>query len=251
MPAEPKDLAPTVFLPARKGSLPLDMLGGARRAGAVAMRTPPSLESVMEHVASGLPVIVLQNLSLPIYPMWHYAVVVGFDRAERVLYLRSGLEERQVIGWGTFDRTWARSGRWAMIATSPGDMPPQAERAPYVEAALALERLGKTPQANLAYEAGVRRWPGDLTLAVGAGNTAYAVGDLDRSERAFREALEHHPASGAILNNLANVLARAGRLEEAESLAERAVSIPGSHHDAALGTLQEIRERRTAPSSIR
>ena len=135
-----------------------------------------------------------------------------------------------------------------MIATNPGHMPAQAQRAAYVEAALALERLGRNAQASLAYEAGVRRWPDDLTLAVGWGNATYAAGDLDRSERAFREALEHHPGSGTIMNNLANVVAQAGRLEEAESLAERAVSIPGSHHDAALGTLQEIRERRTASS---
>ena len=98
--ATPDDLAPAVYLPAREGSLPLDMLGGARRAGAMAVRTAPGLEALMERVAAGMPVVVLQNLSLQWVPMWHYAVVIGFDRPRGTIILRSGRDTATLTNIG-------------------------------------------------------------------------------------------------------------------------------------------------------
>jgi len=187
--ATPDSLAPTVYLPARQGSLPLDMLGGARRAGAMAVRTAPGLEALMEHVAAGVPVVVLQNLSLQWVPMWHYAVVIGFDRPGGRLILRSGVESRQALSLRTFEHTWARSGHWAMIAFRPGQLPVGVPREPYTESAVALERLGRLAEARAAYEAGLTHWPGDPTLAVGLANVAHAQGDRGGAETALMQPL--------------------------------------------------------------
>jgi hypothetical protein len=210
----PETLAPQVYLPARKGSLPLDMLGGARRAGAV----------------------------------WHYAVVIGHDLDRRELLMRSGVERRDAISLRTFDLTWARSGRWAMVVIQPGTPPPSGvPRDAYAEATLALERLRLTREAQAAYAAGIVRWPDDLQLAIGAGNTAYSLGDLAAAESALRRAIAHHPAADAALNNLAHVLMERGALDEAEATALRAVAVGGAQKATAVGTLDEIRSRRTAP----
>jgi len=241
--ATPDGLAPAVYLPAREGSLPLDMLGGSRRAGAMALRTAPDLEGLMEQVAAGMPVVVLQNLSLQWVPMWHYAVVIGFDRPRGTITLRSGREPRQVLSLRTFEHTWARSGHWAMIAFRPGQLPVGVPREPYTESAVALERLGRLAEARAAYEAGLTPWPGDPTLAVGLANVAHAQGDRGGAETALRQALQYHPRSDALLNNLAHLVAEDGRLEEALGLAESAVTLAGPHQATARETRDEIRRR--------
>ena len=70
--------------------------------------------------------VVLQNLGLAWLPRWHYAVLVGHDLAARQLVLRSGTTERELMGFALFERTWARSARWAFVALVPGRLPATA-----------------------------------------------------------------------------------------------------------------------------
>ncbi len=247
--ATPDTLAPLVYLPARQGSLPLDMLGGARRVGAVAVRLDPSVEALYEQIAAGRPVVVLQNLALSWTPRWHYAVVVGFDRRDETVILRSGPERRQVLSLATFAKTWDRSGRWGMVVARPGEVPEGVSPDRYTESLLAFERLDRLAEARAGYEAGVARWPDHLTLAMGLGNTAYALGDLPASERAFRAAADAHPKSDAPLNNLAHVLAARGAFDEALETVDRAIGLAGPNEAVARKTREEILARRAAPAS--
>ena len=241
----PEALAPSVFLPARKGSLPLDVIGGARRAGALAVRVAPTLDALLGLVRDGYPVVVLQNLGLSWYERWHYAVVIGHDLDRREIVLRSGRTRREVLSIFTFDHTWARSERWALLVLAPGTTPPPGvEAGPYTDAALALERLGNLPAAQAAYRAGHERWPDDVPLAIGLGNTAYAQGDLDAAEAALRAAAKAHPESDVVLNNLAHVLMERDQLDDAETLAQRAVDLAGPKLEVARATLADIRARR-------
>ena len=75
--------------------------------------------AVLAEVAAGNPVLVLQNLAFDFYPQWHFAVVVGYDRRERTLILRSGTTRRLVDDFASFDQSWARGGRWAVLALPP------------------------------------------------------------------------------------------------------------------------------------
>lgn len=247
--ASPESLAPLVYLPARQGSLPLDMLGGARRVGAVALRIEPSVEALFEQIAQGRPVVVLQNLGLSWYPRWHYAVAIGFDRAREQVILRSGPESRQTLPLSTFDHTWQRSGRWAMIVATAGEVPRGIPPARYTESLIALERIRRFSEARQAYLAGIERWPEELPLWVGLGNTAYAMGDLEASEQAFREATIRHPGADAPLNNLAHVLAMRGKFDEARQAAEGAVALRGPNEGAARRTLEEILAREAAATT--
>jgi Flp pilus assembly protein TadD len=122
------------------------------------------------------------------------------------------------------------------------------EVGPYTDAALALERLGNLPAAQAAYRAGHDRWPDDMPLAIGLGNTAYAQGDLDAAEASLRAAAKAHPASDVVLNNLAHVLMERGRFDEAEALAQRAVDLAGPKLDIARATLADIRAKRDSTS---
>ena len=74
--ATPEQLTSQVYLPGRHGALQLEMLAAARRQGLVAYPLAPTLQALLTEVASGHPVLVLQNLALPMSPMWRRASVV-------------------------------------------------------------------------------------------------------------------------------------------------------------------------------
>ncbi|MDD5330113.1 MAG: PA2778 family cysteine peptidase [Sulfuricella sp.] len=241
--ATPQELAAQVYLPGREGSLQVEMLAATRRNGLLAYELAPKLDDLLAEVADGAPVVVLQNLALSWYPVWHYAVVVGYDLDRGEIFLRSGREQRQVLPFATFEHTWERAGYWAMLALPPGRVPRSATEAAYVSAAIALEKAGQPKSAEAAYAATLDRWPRNLAARIGMGNTAYIRGDLSRAERAFRQAALDHPDSAIAFNNLAQTLADRQLYAEALTAANRAVALAGPELAAARETLEQIRKK--------
>jgi tetratricopeptide (TPR) repeat protein len=222
----PDALVSQVYLPGRKGSLQADMLAATRRHGLLAYLLKPTIEDVLREVAAGHPVLVFQNLSFPVYPLWHYAVVVGFDREQQVLWLHSGRTQHMAISWSAFERTWARGHYWAMLALKATELPATADAATYTSAAAALERVSAT-SAQTAYATALQRWPDDRAALLGAGNTAYALGQLDTAAKAYRQAVIKHPDFADAWNNLAQALLDIGRRAEAGQAIARAVALGG------------------------
>ena len=243
---DPEALVPQVYLPQREGSLQVEMLAAGRRNGAFSMTIPPRLNALLAELAGGNPVLVLQNLSLPIAPLWHYALVIGYDLNHGDIILRSGTTERLVMPMSTFEHTWARSGYWGMVALAPGRLPMTAEEAPVVDALVAFEKSGAPAAVRKTYAAAVQRWPDNLALLLGLGNTAYGAGDPAAAADSFRRASRQHPDSAPAFNNLAVVLSELGQLQEARRAAETAVALGGPWRAAALATLQSIQAAEMA-----
>jgi len=243
MAIEPEALRPQVYLPGRQGSLQIEMLAAARRNGVVAIELKPSLSDLLAEIAAGNPVIVLQNLALEWYPVWHYAIAIGYDLEANSITLRSGDEQRIEMPLGTFEHTWRRGGYWAMLALPPGRMPASVAAADYLNAVAKLERAGSFESAQAAYEQALERWPANLTALIGLGNTAYRSGDFEAAEQAFRRATLAHPLSAAAHNNLAQTLMELDRSEEALAEARVAVGLGGPLEDVAVRTLDTIVSR--------
>ena len=239
----PEALIDQVYIPARQGSLQIEMLVAARRHGLIALELAPQLTDVLREIAAGTPVIVLENYGFKVFPKWHYAVLVGYDLAEGEVIRRSGTRQRQTMPFAVFEYNWKTEGHWAMVAVPPDRVPATATEARFASAVVALERSGKVKNAHTAYNAMLKRWPGSLAAQMGRGNTAYALHDLVTAESAFRRAAAEHPDSAAAHNNLAQVLAERGLLQEALTAAERAVSLGGPLLSATQATLEEIRRK--------
>lgn len=249
-PTTPEQLTPQVYVPARQGSLQVEMLAAARRQGAIAMLIPPRLDALLQEVASGHSVLVLQNLGLSWVPTWHYAVVVGYDLDDGVVWLRSGTTRRQEMSLNTFQRTWARSGHWAMVAVPPGELPASVSETEVIHTLVAYEKNASAASVSKAYAAAAQRWPNSLVLLIGAGNSAYAARNFPAALAAFQRAAAAHPESAAAHNNLATVLLDLGRYREAKASAEKAQALAGdsaSLRETIHETLRAI-ERR-APSA--
>ena len=223
LPVQPDALTAQVYLPARQGSLQAEMLATARRRGALAVRLPPTLPSLLRELNAGHPVVVLQNLGLSFAPRWHYAVLIGHDLAARELLLRSGTTRREVMGLSTFEHTWARGGHWAFVALAPGQLPATASETELTAATVAFERAAPPAAAQQAYDAALGRWPDNLTLAIGAGNTRAAAGDLDGAAHHFEATAQRHDSAAAWIN-LAEMRLQLSQLPAAQAAAQRAIA---------------------------
>jgi len=64
----PETLTPQIYLPGRKGSLQLELLAAARRAGRIPFTLTGGPDALLAELAAGNPVLVLQNLGLRSLP---------------------------------------------------------------------------------------------------------------------------------------------------------------------------------------
>jgi tetratricopeptide (TPR) repeat protein len=225
-PVTPEALVDEVYLPARHGSLQAEMLATTRRHGRLAYPLAPRLTAVLQEVAAGNPVLVLQNLAFNFAPRWHYAVVVGYDRERGLLLLRSGRTRRLEISMVAFENTWERGGYWAMLALPPSRLPATADADTFVAAAVALER-NDPAAAGAAYASALQRWPQNRLARLGLGNVAYRRGDLGAAAQAYREAAESDEGFADAWHNLAQVLYEQRDFGAARRAAGRAVAIGG------------------------
>jgi tetratricopeptide (TPR) repeat protein len=224
----PDELVARVYLPERQGSVAPEVVATARAYGMVVYQLPPNLNALLREVAAGNPVLVLQNLGLSWLPKWHYAVVVGYDLESGELILRSGITARHRVSLSLFDRTWQRGKRWGITLLRPGQLPATSAPLNYMKAVYALEQLNQHEEALLAYRSASRHWPGESSLSLAQGNLEYRLGRYREAEQTLRTALEHHPASAALWNNLAYTLAAQGCREAALSAVACAISLaPG------------------------
>lgn len=251
--AEPGQLREYLYLPVKQGSLQVEMLATTRRFGLVAYLLQPELQDLLTEIAAGNPVVVLQNLGLSWYPVWHYAVVVGYDLTTEDIILRSGTDQRQVLPFTTFEHTWARSKYWAMVALPVARIPQTARPDSFIQSVNALEHSSVATEVGPAYAAAMRRWPDSLLAKIAAGNYAYKQGDLNLAEQIFRNATQAHPDSAAAFNNLAQTLSDLGRHDAALLAVQHALEIGGPLEPVVRQTLAEIEQKKRAaqPGSLK
>ncbi len=235
----PDELNNQVYSPSLKGSLQLAMVGATRRHGKIAYEINDP-DSIFPEIAAGHPVIILQNLGLSWLPVWHYAVVIGYDLNEEDVILRSGTTRRKLMSYYLFEKTWARSNYWGLMVLEPTQVPVLANEIKYLQAVLGLEKAHHFDDAVTGYQTALGRWPQSLTALMGLGNSYYALGDIKGAERAFRKATELYQQSAPAYNNLAQVLFEQGRKQEALVAAQRAVELGGPLKSMSEKTLQEI-----------
>lgn len=236
----PDELKEQVYLPERKGSLQVEMISATRRQGLLPYVLRPELEEMLSEIKQGRPVLVFQNLGISWYPQWHYAVVIGFDLQEQKLVLHTGTSKAYSMDLHTFERTWLRANRWAMIALQPGQLPSRPEQWRYVKASVGLERLHKPLVVRKAYTTGLALWPDSRELNMGMGNHFYTQKDLKLAENYYTKVIQTYPDFAPAHNNLALVLAKTGRFMLAKKHVKRAIELGGVHSREYRATLKEI-----------
>ncbi|RRV63346.1 hypothetical protein EGJ07_12525 [Stutzerimonas stutzeri] len=246
--ATPDALVEQVYIPQRKGSLQVEMVAAARSAGLLVYPLRPRLEDVLTEIASGNPVLVLQNLAFDRWPQWHFAVVVGFDLERQEIILRSGTTERWVGGFREFERSWAKGGRWAVLTLIPDQIPETAQEAVWLRSASDMEEVGQRRGARQAYDAATARW-GSALAYFALANSQYGSGEMHAAEASLRASVRVDQRFAIGWFNLSQVMAEQGCISEArQARACSARLAPGDDRlKAPLPAAAEQAARQCAP----
>ena len=246
----PDQLVSQVYLPERRGSLQIEIIAAARRYDQVPVIIEPSLSALLETLRGGRPVLVLQNLGLAWLPVWHYAVLVGYDATADTLLLRSGMERQKFMKASDFTRSWMMADNWGLVLLDPDDSPHTLNATRYLTAVSGLEAAGRLEAAKRAYTTATTVWPDQALGWLGLGNVAYRQGRLETARDAYYKALDLAPGDPVVTNNLAQVLTELGCAREADSVLETLSStarISKAVRDELARTRQLVYERMELP----
>lgn len=238
-PAEPDALVDEVYIPERHGTLRTELRSATRARGLVPYPLEREMQTLLSEVASGRPVLVMQNLGFDWFPQWHFAVVVGYDLDSTEVVLRSGTTRRRVISMRVFERTWARSGHWAQVIVAPADIPRSASPVRWLQAVRELEPRHPDAAAT-GYRAATERWPESHEAWMTRGNSSYARNEMEQARDAFVRAVEIAPEKAPGWNNLAYALATTG-CDSAARRAARCATAIAPDDPGPQDTLREIR----------
>jgi len=238
----PEQIADMVFTPERKGSFQSDLITAIRRHGRVAYPIN-GLECLIQEVAAGTPVVVLQNLGIKWIPRWHYATVIGFDLDQSSITLHTGDKAARRVGLKTFMATWNRADQWGLLALPGASMPRCAEETTYLKSVHGLHIAGYADGAIDAYQQAVASWPKSAPAHMALGNVFYSKGAVQKAIEAYERAVQNEPRNGDALNNLAHLLAESGDLKSAFAMAHKAVDAGGPRLSVYRKTMEEIRKK--------
>lgn len=235
----PDELAPYLYLPGRRGALQVELISASRRFGRIPYVIDPEPSALQAELLAGRPVLVLQNLGLRLFPVFHYAVVVGILDDDQVV-LRSGEERRLVMTGDRFAATWRRADSWGMVLLRSGELPARAAPERYLPEVAAIESSGRLDIARAAYEAALVRWPDQPDALFGLANTLLAQGNSNEAAGIYGKLIKNQPRHTAAINNLAEALSRQGCFAEAIALIDTTLKAAGEA-DAYAPALRQTR----------
>ncbi len=134
LPSTPETLSPDLFIPARQGSLQVELAAQARLRGRVPLMLQASEQALITALREGQPPLVLLNLGVRSDPIWHYAALTGYHPVEGYT-LNNGKARPQTVARGTFLRQWQWAGLWALTLHKPSTPPIYTEAAQWISAA--------------------------------------------------------------------------------------------------------------------
>lgn len=243
----PEVLKELVYLPERQGSLQVELVAAARAHGLLVYPLDGSLKSLLEEVAAGNPVMVMQNLRFGWWPQWHFAVVMGFDADKRNIILHTDTRRRHEETLEVFMATWSRAENWGAVMLPPDRLPATAEPLRYLMSANDLETTGRTLAATTAYRTAEQTWPDQPAAIMGQGNIAWELGKPKLATSHYQRLTRKFPGVAAGWNNLAHSLAAQGCATAAETAASCAAAISPERFDNATPEVQDISGPETCP----
>ena len=218
-------LVDRVYLPGRGGTLQVELMAAARSLNRIPWRLPADAGAVLDEVAAGRPVLVLENQGVRRLPYWHYAVVIGFDPDRGDIIQHSGTDADLARSMRRWLRDWTLAGRWALITLPPDQLPLAPDRDRWLRSLADFEAVAEPAAALRAWQTAVQRWPEAPLVWLGQGNSHYRLGETASAIQAFERALALDPDQPAAAFNLAWL-----RLEAGDPCAAAALFAPLIEH---------------------
>lgn len=244
------ELDSRTLIPAKGGTLQIEIATAARAGGLIAYPLEPTYEALFSELSAYHPVIVLVNRSFSWHPMWHYAPVIGYDEAKRNILVHFSDQPNEALSLATFAALWKRSGNWGVILLPPGELPVSVSSKVFLRSVYDFEKSGDAEGAIRAYQSALARWPDNTDILFALANTEYNASHLIEAEANYRKLLVMNPSHPLALNNLAMVLCRSHRSDEALKLLDKVVSdetkiqslVKASREEIEAGCIKDLKK---------
>jgi hypothetical protein len=235
-----EEVAQQVYTPGLKGTLQEDMISASRRNGMLAVPIH-GLPSLMRELAAGHAVIIFENLAFTWFPMWHYALAIGYDLYDEDIILHSGPEAFKHWDLRKFERSWELGDYWGLVVLPPGQTVASADDLAHSAAAVGLERAGKTEEAELVYRSILSRWPKSYSGHIGLSNIAFTKHHFLESVNVLKQAAKLYPDSSVVWHNLAIAQFSAKMMSAAKNSAKHAIELSSTASPQAFReSLEEV-----------
>jgi ABC-type bacteriocin/lantibiotic exporter with double-glycine peptidase domain len=119
------DIAKEIYLPGYRGTLNLDLLLYARKAGFDVWAGEGDAEKVKKAVARGRPVICMVRSRGRVVDRNHFVVIRGYDSLRRTWLLDDGTGKEVARRMLDFEKDWRDCGHWMLVVE--GRKPTPAE----------------------------------------------------------------------------------------------------------------------------
>lgn len=236
---KPTDIAPSLFIPGRNGSLQVEMASSIRQLGYIAYQDQLNLTELISIVEKDVPVIILQNNGLSWYPRWHYAVVIGYEKASQSLIMHTGLTANRKVDMSLFERTWKRAKQWAIVPMPVSRAPTGLNEISYLQAAQDLIAVNKGADGIVALTTAYNHWKESYLPALLLANH-YIESEPNRAREWYKKAFKLAPNNAPLLNNYAYTLGKLGCKNTAKQLIQQAIDAEPNNENYK-NTLNTIR----------
>lgn len=217
-----KELDGRTLIPAKGGTLQVELVATARANAFIVYPLTPTLDALIYELEKQHPVIVLVNRAYFWYPLWHYAVVTGYDREKGSIVTHFSDQANESIPLATFAALWERSENWGVVLLPSDKLPASASPQTFLPAAYALEKTGLRTEAIIAYKSALLRWPKDINILFALANAYYHSQQIKNATKTYHRLLSLSPGHPLAANNLATLLCRKGQVKKALKVLQKA-----------------------------
>lgn len=235
----PEEIAPQLFIPQRKGSLQLEMVSATRQQGLLAYTERGNLEKLLYLIDNDIPVIVLQNLAISLYPMWHYSVVKGYNLSSQKIIQHTGEFKDRSVDMGVFERTWQRANYWFLIALPSEHKLTSLDPFTYVTSAEDLISVKQSAAGIKHLNNATKLWPSYWLSYFLLGNYYLQSQNIDKAISWFEKGYEYATTQHFYLNNYAYALYQNKQVNKAKEIILQAEALSPDNRDI-IATKNEI-----------
>ncbi|EPA92757.1 peptidase C39 family protein [Pseudomonas umsongensis] len=142
-----------LHLPGGEAQLQQNMQNLAREYGMVVYPLDSNLPALLTQVAAGYPVMVRFTEGTALWAEPRYAILSGYNRQKQTVLLRAGMDQRLMMGFGSFESAFKDAGGWAVLIQNPTQLPAQVDQQRWLKAANDLAQAGQEQAAAKAKKA--------------------------------------------------------------------------------------------------
>lgn len=142
-----------LHLPGAEAQLQQNMQNLAREYGMMVYPLDSNLPALLTQVAAGYPVMVRFTEGSALWAEPRYAILSGYNRQKQTVLLRAGMNQREMMKFGSFESAFKDAGGWAVLIQNPTQLPAHVDQQRWLKAANDLAQTGQEQAAARAKKA--------------------------------------------------------------------------------------------------